>query len=282
MSDACLRRVCACLSLPILLASVPAAADAAAISWRKDFRRAALESKEHQKPLLLEVTASWCGSCHKMFEQTFSQQAVADHVNACFVPVAVDADADQALVEAIGVYVLPTTIVLSPKMQILKTMTGFQTAEQLQRQLAQICGGSKPAQVTKPEPPSDPPADAPLAFGGACLTSLRDEYKHRVGSPEHAVVYNGVRLQFASAEHLEQFAADPERYWPMWDGRCIVSAVDERVERAGKPQFAVVYRGRVWFFAGKERQQVFLESAAEFPAEPDRTPRRNLGEEAAR
>jgi thiol-disulfide isomerase/thioredoxin len=276
MSHVRLRGAFVCVFICSVIAAA-APAEAAEISWRTDFRRAAAESRKQQKPLLVEVTASWCGYCHKMFKQTFSQATVADHVNSCFVPVAIDADADQKLVDTIGVQALPTTLVLSPDLRVLKKITGFQSAEQLQRQLEQICDGKQAEHFVELEPQPESSAalvakapDEPLGFGGACLTSLRDEYKHRLGTREHSLVHRGVRLQFASAEHLARFAANPDAYWPMWDGQCVVSAVDERIQRAGDPQFGVVYRGRVWFFADKRRQQVFLQSAAEFPSEQER------------
>jgi YHS domain-containing protein len=43
------------------------------------------------------------------------------------------------------------------------------------------------------------------------------------GRPEHSVVYKGVRWLFATPEHRNAFAADPERYAPKYNGFCAVA-----------------------------------------------------------
>ncbi len=43
------------------------------------------------------------------------------------------------------------------------------------------------------------------------------------GRADHSVVYKGVRWLFASPEHRDAFAADPERYAPKYNGFCAVA-----------------------------------------------------------
>lgn len=43
------------------------------------------------------------------------------------------------------------------------------------------------------------------------------------GRPEYSVVYQGVRWLFATPEHRNTFAADPERYAPKYNGFCAVA-----------------------------------------------------------
>ncbi len=43
------------------------------------------------------------------------------------------------------------------------------------------------------------------------------------GRADHSVVYKGVRWLFATPEHRNAFAADPERYAPKFNGFCAVA-----------------------------------------------------------
>ena len=43
------------------------------------------------------------------------------------------------------------------------------------------------------------------------------------GRTDHSVVYKGVRWLFATPEHRNAFAADPERYAPKYNGFCAVA-----------------------------------------------------------
>ena len=90
-------------SLFILSCALFAPRDAAAqqVKWQPDFARAARLAQRMNKPLLVEVGAEWCGYCAKMQQETLRNVHVADHINACFVPVKVDADAEKKLVAAL-------------------------------------------------------------------------------------------------------------------------------------------------------------------------------------
>jgi YHS domain-containing protein len=124
-------------------------------------------------------------------------------------------------------------------------------------------GVSADPPVHEPDPAV---ADAAVAFGRVCLVSLRDEQHARPGRREYASDYRGRRVWFASAEHLRRFEENPRHYWPVLDGCCAVSVVDEGVRRAGTPQFALEYRDRVWLFADRERQERFFQKAADYTA----------------
>ena len=43
------------------------------------------------------------------------------------------------------------------------------------------------------------------------------------GRADHSVVYKGVRWLFATPEHRNAFAADPERYAPKYNGFCAIA-----------------------------------------------------------
>jgi YHS domain-containing protein len=90
--------------------------------------------------------------------------------------------------------------------------------------------------------------------------SLLDDTQLARGSDEFTTVYRDVTLAFASAEHKSRFDADPERYWPAFDGYCPVSARDFRTSREGVPNLTAIYRGRIWFFAEAPLRRRFIAS----------------------
>ncbi|WP_070987291.1 YHS domain-containing (seleno)protein [Halofilum ochraceum] len=73
------------------------------------------------------------------------------------------------------------------------------------------------------------------------------------GSAEHSVEWNGAEWRFASAEHLERFRADPERYAPAYGGHCAY-AVAEGYTAAGDPEHWTIHGGRLYLNYNAEVQ----------------------------
>lgn len=279
------------LAVAVGLSADFAAAEDGAIRWKKDLQAAAAESERVNKPMLLKFTASWCGPCRRMSRLTFRDAEVARHVNGCFIPVAVDVDQHQELVKAAGVNVYPTTVIVSPKFEVIQRIAGYQSPAQLRRHLGGLCRvaehkvapspKTKPAQPDKraevavasrePQPESKPVETvkaAPPAFDGRCLVSMLEDRKVRSGQSEHTLVFRGRTLRFHTAEYKRRFQAAPEKYWPVLGGACPVelSASGKSVE--GDPRYAVIYQKRLWFFTGAEQRMKFAKQPGEF--HPDR------------
>lgn len=247
----------------------------AEVNWQKDLASAIKLSKQTKKPILLEGTATWCTYCQKMTRYTFTDQALVEHINHCFVAVKVDADEHEELMEKLGIEALPTTLIISPEMKVLKRMTGFKKAAELGKQLSTICSPKKrsentdkrqafPARVVKNSSKSR------YAFKQICLTSLLDDAKLRHGTSDHTLDYKGQRVCFASAEYKARFQKNPKKYWPVLNGICPVNALDERIRTAGDPKMAVIFRGRVWFCADLETREEFAEDPKEYSRQPVR------------
>lgn len=58
------------------------------------------------------------------------------------------------------------------------------------------------------------------AIGGYSPVSYIENGVAEPGSPEHAVTYRGITYHMTSAEQVELFNADPERYEPEYGGWC--------------------------------------------------------------
>ncbi|MEX0704839.1 MAG: thioredoxin family protein [Planctomycetales bacterium] len=241
---------------------------AAQIVWRHDMQEAIREAERLDRPLLVRFSASWCTHCSRMEWRTFRDEQVVAHVNGSFVPLELDADANEETLESLGVKLLPTTLVLTADLKEVARITGYKSAEELTRDFAKIAV-AKPSATERAAPGLIAPAVGTTAaavpryaFGGYCLASMFENETLVPGSDEHVAIHRGRRLRFASADHQRRFEADPERYWPALDGLCPVSALDDRVRRDGDPRLAIVYRDRLWLFADKEREEKFFTAAA--------------------
>lgn len=126
------------LTLVLALASFAAAGRAGAapkglVKWRPIVSGEA-EAKKAGKLVLYFFTADWCGPCHLLEQQVFSQKAVADQIAKDFVPVLVrDVSRETGtnspemlrLAERYGLRGFPTLVVSRPGFDKGITMEGW-------------------------------------------------------------------------------------------------------------------------------------------------------------
>lgn len=258
----------------VLLVMFQNAGLAAELKWHNDLKKAAAESQKTGKPILITFTASWCHYCHKLLDETFTDQKVIARVNQYFVPVVLDADENEKAVELLGIEAFPSTVVISPELNVLGRITGFHKAPQMAQHLSPFCKEQKPklrqAVVRKtPEKPATQPVAARMpapetAFSGMCLVSMLDDRDLVRGSSKITEEYRGVKLHFASAKHQQTFKAAPAKYWPLADGHCPVASVRNEKETLGAASTAAVYKGRVVLFRSLKHRSTFAEDPRGF------------------
>lgn len=127
-----------CVSGFTLSAISCAAPPSRRIAWQTDFRQAARSSAQQGKPMLVMVTAPWCGYCRKMLSDTYVDGRVSALVQEGFLPVLVDQDANGRVAEALGAQALPTTLIISPDLKILSKVSGYQSASELLTRLGRF------------------------------------------------------------------------------------------------------------------------------------------------
>ncbi len=101
------------------------------IVWQTNLKAALAEAEQTKRPMLLKFTASWCGYCHKLKKVAFSDPRIIHQVEANFIPVLVDADKNPKLMEALEVEGLPTMVLVSPDLEVITKIVGYQTPDQL-------------------------------------------------------------------------------------------------------------------------------------------------------
>ena len=95
------------------------------------------EAREHDKPVLLAISAVWCHWCHVMDETTYSAQDVIDTINSRFVPVRVDNDQRPDVNARYNQGGWPTTAILTPDGDLLKGAT-YVPPDQMLHLLTQV------------------------------------------------------------------------------------------------------------------------------------------------
>lgn len=106
------------------------------IRWNSDLRRAAAIATRENRPILVQVSAPWCGYCKQMKQETWTDRGVVNMINNRFVAVEVNADEQRQFIEEMQIQSLPTTLVVSPDLRILKRVQGFQSAGQMLQMLS--------------------------------------------------------------------------------------------------------------------------------------------------
>jgi thioredoxin-related protein len=230
------------------------------VVWRSSLKQAAIDSKNSNKPMLLQFTADWCGFCKKMYKGTFTDQRVISHVNACFIPISVDADQQEALAEAVGVEGLPTTVIVSPDLKVLKKFTGYLTPAELEEKLDTICQVKSETTSSTSRVQTASAQSPQIAFQEYCLVSLKVDRKLKKGSTEITSQFHKRTICFTSDENRKLFEANPSLYWPISDGFCPVTRKDSLKNVEGKPSFGVMYGNRPLFFANKTNMEKFSAS----------------------
>lgn len=102
------------------------------IRWEEDIRAAAARSRATGQPMLIQVTATWCGYCQQMKRDTYTNAGIIAAINRNFVAVRLDADANREIVGRMKIESLPTTLIVLPNLEVVERLEGFQSAAQLQ------------------------------------------------------------------------------------------------------------------------------------------------------
>ena len=101
-----------------------------------------------------------------------------------------------------------------------------------------------------------PSAGERVALRGYDPVSYFTEGKPEKGSSEFTFAFDDTSYWFKSAEHRAQFAAEPERYAPQFDGYCAIQ-VSRGVKAEPDPEAWSITNGKLYVFSEKMAVPMF-------------------------
>ena len=98
--------------------------------WVHEYPGALGRAEAEGKLVFMDVYADWCGPCRKMATDTFTDARVQTKLQE-FIPLKIDADADQALASRYNVQFLPSLFVLNASGEVIGQATGYHGPDEL-------------------------------------------------------------------------------------------------------------------------------------------------------
>jgi thiol:disulfide interchange protein len=95
--------------------------------FKGTFKEALEKAQAEDKPIFLDIYATWCGPCKMLKKKTFSTKEVGDYYNANFINIAVDGETAEGreLVQKYNIQGYPTLLILDKRGKQLTNQVGF-------------------------------------------------------------------------------------------------------------------------------------------------------------
>ncbi len=95
--------------------------------FKGTFQEAIEKAQAENKPIFLDIYATWCRPCKMLKKRTFSDKAVGDYYNANFINIAVDGETTEGseLASKYSIDGYPTLLILDKNGKQLTKQVGF-------------------------------------------------------------------------------------------------------------------------------------------------------------
>ncbi|MBE7506923.1 MAG: hypothetical protein HS101_11665 [Planctomycetia bacterium] len=107
-------------------------------------------------------------------------------------------------------------------------------------------------------------ADLPLALDGKCSVCLAKTNKFVEGKAAYTSDYDGKTYRFPAAEQKKMFDADPAQFVPALGGDCTVCLVEVGNRVAGKTEYSLIHKGRLYLFPEQKQLAMFKKKPAKY------------------
>lgn len=85
------------------------------------------KAKKENKPVFIDIYATWCGPCKMLKKNTFSAKEVGDYYNTNFINIAIDGEtkAGRELADKYSIQGYPTLLILDKTGKQIAKQVGF-------------------------------------------------------------------------------------------------------------------------------------------------------------
>jgi uncharacterized protein YyaL (SSP411 family) len=108
------------------------ATDAMTVEWHEWGQAAFDRAQDAGQPILLSLSAAWCGWCQTMDATTYAEPRIGAIVNHDFVPIRVDADRHPRVRDRYNAGGFPSTVLLTPAGELIAAAS-YLDSEQMRR-----------------------------------------------------------------------------------------------------------------------------------------------------
>jgi uncharacterized protein YyaL (SSP411 family) len=183
MKERCLMLAAMVAAIVMVFRSQPSSVALAAeqvqqqtITWRGFSPQVFAEAKASNRFVILDLRAVWCHWCHVMDHVTYRDPRVVELINASYIAVYADEDANPELANRYGDWGWPATIVFGPDGSEIVKRQGFIPPTQMASMLAAIVADPSPGPSVDAPLKVSPPASFTLSPAQrATLLSRREE-----------------------------------------------------------------------------------------------------------
>lgn len=131
----------------ILILYFPFCSFSSEIEWQQLTNETFVNAKQENKIVLLNLEANWCHWCHVMHDSTYANPEVIAYINAHFIPVKADQDANPELSNRYKEYGWPATIFLNAKGEDVVKRAGYISPKSFLRLLKAIVADPSPEEM---------------------------------------------------------------------------------------------------------------------------------------
>jgi len=111
---------------------------------------------------------------------------------------------------------------------------------------------------------------AGLGAKGYDVVAYFTDHKPVLGSADHEYVYGGVTWRFASEDHRNMFAADPEKYAPQYGGFCSWGTANGKLFDVDPVNGWTIVDGKLYLNFNADLNKTFTHESAKFIPKADK------------
>jgi YHS domain-containing protein/thiol-disulfide isomerase/thioredoxin len=203
--------------------ATPAAAQHEGVRWQQDLEAAKTLARQTGRLVLVHFWTPECAPCQTLEQTVFNQPGVGGAIEARFVPVKLDANANPATAQGFGITRVPTDVIITPDGQVVGMLVSPPTPAAYVAEISQIAnrqgatGGGAFAQfaASAPAPPQLNAAYANLPLPANTQPALQPVAQQATSSATQPVVPPLATAPFAPPQTtFNQHVQSPETNVP--------------------------------------------------------------------